>query len=181
MEEKRLTNEEFIKGQIEVYKRIKERHAMFEATIKSVDFPFEYEEEEQALILKEYHALEDYRDAMLRRMRYYKVRMKELASTESYGEEPEECSHCGQDVEEEPSISLKDLLGMEVVGVGKGKCDGCPMDRYQADCCKVELVGGDYICLAKPKPEEEDGDNVMGDIKEKAEEFIDYLDSMVGN
>jgi hypothetical protein len=77
-------------------------------------------------------------------------------------------------------MSLKDLLGMTVVGVGKGKCDGCTMDHYQADCCTVELVGGDYLCLAKPKPEEEDGDNVMGDIKEKVEEFIDYLDSVIG-
>jgi len=92
-----------------------------------------------------------------------------------------DANHCGQDAEEEASISLKDLLGMEVVGVGKGKCDGCPMERYEADCCKVELVGGDYICLAKPQPKEEDGDNVMDDIKEKAEEFIDYLDSVVGN
>lgn len=96
-------------------------------------------------------------------------------------EDDDECSHCGQDAEEETSVSLKDLLGMEVVGVGKGKCDGCPMDHYQADCVKVELVGGDYICLAEPQPEEEEDGNVMGDIKEKVEEFIDYLDSVVGN
>lgn len=94
----------------------------------------------------------------------------------------DECSHCGQDAEEEAGVSLKDLLGMEVVGVGKGKCDGCPMDHYQADCAKVELVGGDYLCLAKPQAdEEEDGDNVMGDIREKAEAFIDYLDSVIGD
>ena len=86
---------------------------------------------------------------------------------------------CGQDVEEEAGVALKDLLGMEVVGVGKGKCDGCPMEHYQADCVKVELVGGDYICLANPQPEEVDSDNVMDDIKEKVEEFIDYLDSMI--
>lgn len=89
---------------------------------------------------------------------------------------------CGQDAKEEAGVSLKDLLGMEVVGVGKGKCDGCPMDHYQADCAKVELVGGDYLCLAKPQAdEEEDGDNVMGDIREKAEAFIDYLDSVIGD
>lgn len=107
----------------------------------------------------------------------------------------DECNHCGQDADMddaccqareqqesgEDSVSLKELLGMEVVGVGKGKCDGCPMDHYQADCCKVELVGGDYICSAKPRPEEEDGDNVMGDIREKAEAFIDYLDSVIGD
>lgn len=103
--------------------------------------------------------------------------------------------HCGQDADMDDAccqareqqesgdvgMSLKDLLGMTVVGVGKGKCDGCPMDHYQADCAKVELVGGDYICLAKPRPEEEDGDNVMGDIREKAEAFIDYLDSVIGD
>ena len=181
MDEKRLTNEEFINGQIEMYNKIKKCHAMFEGVVKSVDFPFEYDEEEQVIILKEYHALEDYRDAMLRRMHYYKAKMKEMAATELQHGELDECSHCGQDAEEEAGVSLKDLLGMEVVGVGKGKCDGCPMDHYQADCAKVELVGGDYICLAKPRPEEEDGDNVMGDIREKAEAFIDYPDSVIGD
>lgn len=58
---------------------------------------------------------------------------------------------CGQDAEEEVSMSLRELLGMEVVGIGKGKCEGCPAEHYHAGCCKVELVGGDYICLAKPE------------------------------
>jgi hypothetical protein len=89
--------------------------------------------------------------------------------------------HCGQDAEEDAGVSLKGLLGMKVVGVGKGKCEGCPMDHYQTDCCKVELVDGDYLCLTKPMSEEEDGDNVMGDIREKAEAFIDYLDSVIGD
>lgn len=40
------------------------------------------------------------------------------------------------------------FLGMEVVGVGQGKCEGCPNDHYGVECVKVELVGGDYLCLA---------------------------------
>lgn len=44
--------------------------------------------------------------------------------------------------------SLKTLLGMQVVGVSNGKCEGCPQDHYGTPCVKVELVGGAYICLA---------------------------------
>ena len=44
--------------------------------------------------------------------------------------------------------SLKTLLGMQVVGVGNGKCEGCPQDNYGTPCVKVELVGGTYLCLA---------------------------------
>lgn len=44
--------------------------------------------------------------------------------------------------------SMKTLLGMQVVGIGKDKCEGCPQDHYGAPCVKVELVGGTYLCLA---------------------------------
>lgn len=103
-------------------------------------------------------------------------------------EDEDECSHCGQDAE--PSVSMKDLLGMEVVGVGKCRCDECPMEPYKADCRKVELVGGDYLCLTVPQdgPEnderpvisfEDEPSNPISDIREKTEAFIDYLESVV--
>lgn len=97
-------------------------------------------------------------------------------------------NHCGLDSvsNEEELQSLEDLLGMEVVAIcgSKTKCEGCA--RGNTDCVKLELVGGDYICLAKPeqdKPnvisfDEEEG-NVMDDIKEKVDDFMNYLDSIV--
>ena len=104
--------------------------------------------------------------------------------------------HCGQDAGEckvscgelEATVSFENLLGMEVVGYGgsKTKCKGCPLESDS--CVKVELVGGDYLCLAKPQEDEqpvisfdkEEG-NVMDDIRKKAEAFMDYLDSIVSN
>lgn len=74
-------------------------------------------------------------------------------------------NHCGQDVRQlhfDPNESqpvdlphgYKDLLGMEVVAIcgSQTKCEGCA--RGNTDCVKVELVGGGYICLAKPQQEE---------------------------
>ena len=45
-------------------------------------------------------------------------------------------------------MDMKSLLDMQVVGVGNGKCEGCPQDHYGTPCVKVELVGGTYLCLA---------------------------------
>lgn len=45
-------------------------------------------------------------------------------------------------------MDMKSLLDMQVIGVGNGKCEGCPQDHYGTPCVKVELVGGYYICLA---------------------------------
>lgn len=119
-------------------------------------------------------------------------------------------SHCGQDadmddaccqaaydpnesqpVDVKPAItgeSLKDLLGMEVMFVFHHchKCGDCTFregaDGSECPCVKVELVGGDCLCLAK-RPVvtalDEEEDNVMDDIKEKTEAFLDYLDSVV--
>ena len=59
--------------------------------------------------------------------------------------------HCGQDgppCDGNAVASLKNLLGMQVIGVGQGKCVGCPQDHYGTPCVKVELIGGAYICLA---------------------------------
>lgn len=97
-------------------------------------------------------------------------------------------NHCGQDAEEE-TMSLNELLGMKVVSVGgiATKCKDC---SFCCDkCVKVELKGGDYLCLSKPQQDnnrpvisfdEEEG-NVMDDIREKTEAFMDYLDSIVSN
>ena len=142
-------------------------------------------------------------------------------------------NHCGQDADEHQpeNLTYKDLLGMEVISYGGKamKCEGCSWDC--GNCVKVELVGGDYLCLAKqpavtglddsPKSWEdvyrenmelvrrhsieqseanqrllkalkEDGEssrktvisfdeeesNIMDDIKEKTEDFLNYLDGI---
>ena len=97
-------------------------------------------------------------------------------------------NHCGQDAEEEFATSINELLGMEVVAVGgiATKCKGC---SFGCDnCVKVELKGGDYICLAKPEQDEkplisfdEEDTKLMDNIREKTEAFMDYLDSIVTN
>lgn len=92
--------------------------------------------------------------------------------------------HCGQDAKEEAHVSLNELLGMKVICVGGSamKCEGCSWNCD--DCVKVELVGGDYICLAEPQEDErpvisfDDESNVMVDIKDKTEAFMDYLESI---
>ena len=62
--------------------------------------------------------------------------------------------HCGQDAKEEAHVPLNELLGMEVIGIGGSemKCEDCYLNCD--NCVKVELVGGDYLCLAKPQQEE---------------------------
>lgn len=113
-------------------------------------------------------------------------------------------SHCGQDADMDDACcqarnynqpegyTYKDLLGMEVVSVGgsKTRCVGCHQETD--GCVKVELAGGDYICLAKPQEDErpvinfdeedEQEDttpNIMAEIKEKVDDLMDYLDSVV--
>lgn len=116
-------------------------------------------------------------------------------------------NHCGQDAdmddaccqarEHQPAgYTYKDLLGMEVMFVFHHchKCGDCTFregaDGSECPCVKVELVGGDCLCLAKrpvvtkePKKPviifDEEENNVMDDIKEKTEAFLDYLDSVV--
>lgn len=158
--------------------------------------------------------------------------------------------HCGQDADMDDACcqarnynhqpedcTFKDLLGMEVISYGGKamKCEGCSWDC--GNCAKVELVGGDYLCLAKPQQEEstteiddspksfeeayrdsmnllrefcikqsesnqrlvealkeeseklkkpvisfdEEESNMMDDIKEKTEDFLNYLDSIFIN
>lgn len=153
-------------------------------------------------------------------------------------------SHCGQDADMDDACcsvsgenhqpegyTYKDLLGMKVICVGGSamKCEDC---SWNCDnCVKVELVGGDYLCLAKqpavtglddsPKSWEdvyrenmelvrrhsieqseanqrllkalrsdseetkktvinfdEEESNIMDDIKEKTEDFLNYLDGI---
>lgn len=103
-------------------------------------------------------------------------------------------SHCGQDTDEHQSVvvTYKDLLGMEVMFVFPRchKCGDCTFrkgaDGSECPCVKVELVGGDYICLAKPQQDkqpvisfDEEESNVMVEIKDKTEAFMNYLNSVV--
>ena len=113
--------------------------------------------------------------------------------------------HCGQDAGEckvscgtlEATVSCKNLLGMQVVSVGgsKTRCVGCPQENDS--CFKVELIGGNYLCLARPQQNErpvisfdeveqqqdETTRPIMDGIREQAHAhahaFIDYLDSVV--
>lgn len=100
-------------------------------------------------------------------------------------------NHCGQDAKEEAHVSLNELLGMEVMFVFPHchKCGDCTFrkgaDGSECPCVKVELVGGDYLCLAKREQDkqpiisfDDDNGNVMDDIKEKAEDFLNYLDNI---
>lgn len=62
----------------------------------------------------------------------------------------------GSAVVEKPIItgeSLKQLMDYQVIGVCEPgfPCEGCVQDHYNTPCCKVELVGGTYLCLA-PRP-----------------------------
>ena len=83
-------------------------------------------------------------------------------------------SHCGQDAEEEAHVSLNELLGMKVICVGGSamKCEGCSLGC--GNCVKVELVGGDYLCLAGP--EQEESTTEIDDSPKSFEEA--YRDSM---
>lgn len=83
-------------------------------------------------------------------------------------------NHCGQDAKEEAHVSLNELLGMEVIGIGGSemKCEDCPLNCD--NCVKVELVGGDYLCLAVP--EQEESTTEIDDFPKSFEEA--YRDSM---
>ena len=115
--------------------------------------------------------------------------LNSVISAIQHGNE-EATHHCGQDadmddVHQPEGYTYKDLLGMKVICVGGSamKCEGC---SWNCDnCVKVELVGGDYLCLAKPQQDkpnvinfDEEESNVMDDIKEKTEDFLNYLDSI---
>ena len=102
--------------------------------------------------------------------------------------------HCGQDINEhQPTgYTYKELLGMEVMFVYPHchKCGYCIFregaDGSECPCVKVELVGGGYICLAKPEQDErplisfdEEEGSVMDDIREKTEDFLNYIDDII--
>lgn len=63
-------------------------------------------------------------------------------------------SPCGRSAAaKEPAItgdSLRNLMGMQVCRCNV-PCDVCAIDKRLGACVKLELVGGDYICLA-PTP-----------------------------
>ena len=96
-------------------------------------------------------------------------------------------SHCGQDADMDDACcsvsgenhqpegyTYKDLLGMKVICVGGSamKCEGCSWDCD--NCVKVELVGGDYLCLAEP--EQDESTTEIDDSPKSFEEA--YRDSM---
>ena len=67
-------------------------------------------------------------------------------------------SHCGQDATcqvGDGSAVVKGqigydtrMIGMQVVGIGDMRCEGCPAEQYGEKCVKLELVDGTYLCLA---------------------------------
>lgn len=89
--------------------------------------------------------------------------------------------HCGKDADEhQPAgYTYKDLLGMEVIGIGGMAAQSC-VYCGDADCVKVELVGGDFMCLKKREE-----DNVLYEspelsmMKKQTEDFLSYLDNIV--
>lgn len=219
--------------------------------------------DERFLMGGQLHAYEAVQDNLKNRIRFYRARIKredgikdwsEFKKTDRYsinvdvsreGDHSTTQHHCGQDADmddaccqakgDKPAItgeSLRNLLGMQVCRCNV-PCDVCAIDKRVGACVKLELVGGDYICLAptpntttaiddSPKSfeetyrdsmnllrefcikqseankrlvealkeeseglkkpsisfDEEEG-NVMDDIKEKTEDFMNYLDSVV--
>ena len=94
-------------------------------------------------------------------------------------------SHCGQDADMDDACcqarnynqpegyTYKDLLGMEVIGIGP-MASTCAHCSDNVDCVKVELVGGTYMCLAKPQQQESTTE--IDDSPKSFEEV--YRDSM---
>lgn len=108
--------------------------------------------------------------------------------------------HCGQDATRLVVYgeNMEQLIGSRVrlFHAPGHKCDECPYktkpDGSTCNYHKVETTSGYYICLAKPQQEEpkrlvisfdEDNDkypdDIMARIKERADDFMDYLDSVV--
>lgn len=165
-------------------------------TITDLDFEnMVPDADERFLMGGQLHAYEAVQDNLRNRIRFYRNRVK---ANKPEPWEEDSTHHCGQDTGEckvscgnlEATVPCKNLLGMQVVGAGGSKTRyvGCPQETES--CFKVELAGGDYICLAKPeKPnvisfddEEQEGlGDIMKRIKEDTEVFMDYLDKVVIN
>lgn len=100
-------------------------------------------------------------------------------------------------VEEEelgmPPKSIRELIGMRVVGAypSNSKCCDCffqiKPDGRPCQYKKVELVGGCYLCLKPIQPDEdkqeqeEEPSNIMSEIKEEVDKFMDSIDRMLNS
>ena len=155
------------------YKEMVQEFRSIQDIVNDIDFVFDYNEDEQHLFYKLRAASEDHCNAVLKLIRFLKVQEQssqvcdDPIATKQPVYDPNEsqpvdqddaccqarqCSRVDRDAAPAASSeSLKDLLDMQVVAMGKGKCEGCPQDHYGTPCVKVELVGGYYICLA-PTP-----------------------------
>lgn len=124
--------------------------------------------QERCLMVDELQAYDYIRTNLMNRIRFYRNRIK---ANKPEPWEEDSTHHCGQDSKEEghgyramveaqgihihdgniPSEEwgdFKSLVGMQVMGFTKRKCEGCPQDHYGTPCIKLELVGGIYLCLA---------------------------------
>lgn len=125
--------------------------------------------EEQMLMQHQLNAMRSYRTNLKERIQLLQVQIQAGSPCDDRVV-TSATHHCGQDAscpvgggcatvqdpnESQPAdihVSLKDLLGMEVISVGDMPCDACNPDNYAGrPCVKVELVGGYYLCLA-PQP-----------------------------
>lgn len=163
-----------------MYYGMKELLYRFEKITSSLSFEEEYPDEgERKDIYKQLHALDDFCSALRRQIKFRQAkhelmfqvqhdpRFDDPIATKQPVYDPNEsqpvdqddaccqarqCSTVDRDAAPAASSeSLKDLLDMQVVAMGKGRCEDCPQDHYGTPCVKVELVGGYYICLA-PTP-----------------------------
>lgn len=98
--------------------------------------------------------------------------------------------HCGQDAETDNKYaapkSARELVGMQIIGAFPKfwDCKNCPINGCDK---KIELIDGSFLCLAELQQDErpvisfeEEGTNVMVDIKDKTEAFMNYLESVMG-
>lgn len=157
----------------ELSERFNELHKDFQSVqdlVNDIDFVFDYTEEEQWLFYRMRSTMEEHCGALLRLIRYLKK--QELEEQEHHCGQDCDCddaccqagSPCGrsavaydpnesQPVDTKPAItgeSLRNLMGMQVCRCNV-PCDVCAIDKHVGACVKLELVGGDYICLA-PTP-----------------------------
>ena len=152
----------FIDCLINDYNETRKRWKSLEEEVNDIRFNENYTEEEQLMLLKEFHALEDYLGAKKKRVRYMIAKANEATH------------HCGQDADMDDACcqvrsgrvdhaaapaavkelpdSIAQLVGMQIVSAFRPgwKCEECAFSHIDFARCekKVELVGGYYLCLA---------------------------------
>lgn len=153
----------FIDCLINDYNETRKRWKSLEEEVNGIHFNENYTEEEQLMLLKEFHALEDYLGAKKKRVRYMIAKANEAAQ-----------HHCGQDVDMDDACcqvrssrvdhtaapaavkelpdSIAQLVGMQIVSAFRPgwKCEECAFSHIEGARRekKIELVGGFYLCLA---------------------------------